>query len=110
MVSGDWQKFIPGVDPGGIVASEFNPVCWPVTQKKRTSADEFLVEKKNPLILPPDYGDLPSPENNKTKVKSGEANEIQNLLNKDVTTAKKSTQTNGTSSVENSILKKIKDK
>ena len=36
MVSGDWQKFIPGVDPGGIVASEFNPVCWPVTQKKRT--------------------------------------------------------------------------
>ena len=81
-----------------------------LTQKKRTTADEFLVEKKNPLILPPDYGNLPSPENNKTKVKSGEVNDIQNLLNKDVTTAKKSTQTNGTSSVENSILKKIKDK
>ena len=28
MVSGDWQKFIPGVDPGGIVASKLNPVCW----------------------------------------------------------------------------------
>jgi len=29
MVSGDWQKFIPGVNPGGIAASDLNPVCWP---------------------------------------------------------------------------------
>ena len=28
MVSGDWQKFIPGVKPGEIAASELNPVCW----------------------------------------------------------------------------------
>lgn len=28
MVSGDWQKFMPGVDPGEIAASEYNPVCW----------------------------------------------------------------------------------
>ena len=30
LVSGDWQKFIPGVDPGGIAASRLNPICWPV--------------------------------------------------------------------------------
>ncbi len=30
MVSGDWQKFIPGVRPGEVAASKFNPVCWPV--------------------------------------------------------------------------------
>ena len=30
MVSGDWQKFMPGVGPGDIAASELNPVCWPV--------------------------------------------------------------------------------
>ena len=29
MVSGDWQKFIPGVGPGGIAASALNPICWP---------------------------------------------------------------------------------
>jgi hypothetical protein len=29
MVSGDWQKFIPGVNPGEIAASALNPVCWP---------------------------------------------------------------------------------
>ncbi len=28
MVSGDWQKFMPGVAPGEIVESEYNPVCW----------------------------------------------------------------------------------
>jgi hypothetical protein len=34
MVSGDWQKFIPGVDPGGIAASELNPVCWPANTER----------------------------------------------------------------------------
>ena len=29
MVSGDWQKFLPGVRPGDLAASELNPVCWP---------------------------------------------------------------------------------
>jgi len=29
MVSGDWQKFIPGIGPGEVAASELNPVCWP---------------------------------------------------------------------------------
>ncbi len=28
MVSGDWQKFIPGVNPGDVAASELNPICW----------------------------------------------------------------------------------
>ncbi len=35
MVSGDWQKFIPGVAPGGIAATKLNPVCWPAMQKKK---------------------------------------------------------------------------
>jgi len=30
MVSGDWQKFMPGVGPGEVAASPLNPVCWPV--------------------------------------------------------------------------------
>ncbi len=29
MVSGDWRKFLPGVEPGGVAASPLNPVCWP---------------------------------------------------------------------------------
>ncbi len=30
MVSGDWQKFMPGVGPGDVAASPLNPVCWPI--------------------------------------------------------------------------------
>ena len=30
MVSGDWQKFMPNVQPGEIAASPLNPICWPV--------------------------------------------------------------------------------
>jgi hypothetical protein len=30
MVSGDWRKFVPGVEPGEVAASALNPVCWPV--------------------------------------------------------------------------------
>ena len=29
--------------------------------KKKMTTDEFLVQKKNPLVLPPDYDALPKP-------------------------------------------------
>ncbi len=29
MVSGDWQKFMPGLGAGDIAASALNPICWP---------------------------------------------------------------------------------
>ncbi|MGF1508428.1 MAG: phytanoyl-CoA dioxygenase family protein [Myxococcota bacterium] len=29
MVSGDWQKFMPGVNPGEVANSDRNPICWP---------------------------------------------------------------------------------
>ena len=33
-----------------------------LTGKKYESSDEFLVIKKNPLVLPPDFEKLPQPE------------------------------------------------
>ena len=32
------------------------------TLKKKDNSDEFLVEKKNPLTMPPSYDNLPTPE------------------------------------------------
>ncbi len=32
MVSGDWRKFAPGVQPGARLASPVNPICWPAKQ------------------------------------------------------------------------------
>jgi hypothetical protein len=28
MISGDFQKFMPGVEPGGIINSDYNPICY----------------------------------------------------------------------------------
>ena len=39
-----------------------------LTLKKDQSVYEFLIEKKNPLVLPPDYSELPVPKKqNETK-------------------------------------------
>ncbi len=45
--------------------------------KRKNSTEEFLVEKKKPLVMPPNYSELPEPEleeNNST------TNEIKELL------------------------------
>jgi PBP1b-binding outer membrane lipoprotein LpoB len=34
---------------------------------KKKSADEFLVIKKNPLVLPPNFNELPTPQKMKDK-------------------------------------------
>ena len=33
MISGDWKKFIPETNPGEIVSSNLNPICWPANNK-----------------------------------------------------------------------------
>ena len=35
-------------------------------KKKSSSGEEFLIEKKDPLILPPDYSKLPEPNEQKS--------------------------------------------
>ena len=42
-------------------ADTFDSVKRGLTGSKRKSADEFLVKKKDPLILPPDFENLPTP-------------------------------------------------
>ena len=42
-------------------AESFDSVKRGITGAKRKSADEFLVKKKDPLTLPPDYENLPTP-------------------------------------------------
>lgn len=32
MVSGDWRKFLEGVEPGELAASPLNPICWPPSE------------------------------------------------------------------------------
>ena len=81
-----------------------------LTGKKQNNTDEFLVEKKNPLVLPPEFNILPEPETlNKTIEKEEEIN-LKNILTKD-SSKKKITTTSkvSTGSVEKNILEKIKN-
>ena len=52
-----------------------------LTGKKRENSDEFLVIKKNPLEVPPDFNDLPVPQSEKIEDQSGAIDmEIENLI------------------------------
>ena len=77
--------------------------------QKKDSSDEFLVEKKSPLIMPPDYNELPVP-NAESNQSLSEENSIKNL----VTNEEKNTNTSNANSsestgLEESLLKKIKN-
>ena len=67
--------------------------------------DEFLVQKKNPLSMPPDFNELPVPlDENLITTKETET-DLKNKLK--VTTKVKKTENNKTKSLEQSILEKI---
>ena len=76
--------------------------------KKKSSTDEFLVEKKSPLVLPPDYGKLPFPRDNQIDENKPDENEIKSLvINEDKNLSTQVEKNSKPTSIEESILKKI---
>ena len=49
------------------------------TNQKKNSNDEFLVEKKSPLAMPPDFDELPMPKTNINE-KGSDENSIKDLI------------------------------
>ena len=47
--------------------------------EKKNNTDEFLVEKKSPLVMPPDYNELPIPKE-KTEQSDTNENEFKTLI------------------------------
>ena len=82
-------------------AGTFDSVKRGLTGAKGDSADEFLVKKKDPLILPPDFENLPTPDE-KIDIKDEVSDFEKNLEISD------ETNSSTLSPVENSILKKIR--
>ena len=76
-----------------------------LTGEKENQTDEFFIKKKDPLILPPDFEDLPSPDT--ATAESTEAEEFEQSLGISI---EEETSEVGSSSVENSVLKKIRSK
>ena len=79
------------------------------TNQKKSSSDEFLVEKKSPLVMPPDYNDLPVPDQNKETAETNE-NKIKDLVTKNENeNGQNNNSVDGNLDIEQSILKKIKN-
>ena len=80
-----------------------------VSQKKN-STDEFLVKKKSPLVMPPEFYELPIPGNNNQEQKNDENSDIKSLITgSENETSKSQNNSNQDINLENSILEKIKN-
>ena len=79
-------------------------------KKKSTSGDEFLIQKKDPLVLPPDFSKLPNPDEEvkEKKREDNEESQIEMLFKKDNSDVKENENSNSSDSgLKKSILKKI---
>ena len=76
--------------------------------KKYESSDEFLVIKKNPLVLPPNFNELPTP---KDAVDATQIENIENEIEDLISSIKDSDEVSESSSseIESFVLEKIKD-
>ena len=75
--------------------------------KNKKNVDEFLIEKKNPLVLPPDYSELPEPR----EFKKDDINEDKNLdLSGVLSGATGDKSQNTTNEIERSISDILKKK
>ncbi len=80
--------------------------------KKKKGSDEFLIEKKAPLVLPPSFGELPEPGAKKDrKIVSTEDNisSIEDMINQDTLIEASTKKSDSNNSVEKSIIEKINE-
>ena len=77
--------------------------------KKYENSDEFLVIKKNPLVLPPNFNDLPTPKDvtDTTQIENIE-NEIEDLLSS-IKDDNEISDSSSSGDTESFVLEKIKD-
>ena len=80
---------------------------------KKKGSDEFLVEKKSPLVLPPSFGELPEPgkepEKNIISDKK-DTSDIEDIINQSSSTNTSEKSDDTKNSIEQSIIKKINEK
>ena len=74
--------------------------------EKITTTDEFLIKKKEPLVLPPDYSKIPEPGSlSEDSDEKKDADKIKRIMR---TSNKKKINKNKSSSVEDSIINRIR--
>jgi len=90
-----------------ILVSSCGTVKEAFTNQKKNSSDEFLVEKKSPLVMPPDYNDLPVPNTQNNSEEN--SNKIESLITNNKKGDKKDNNSKGSDqNLEKTLLNKIK--
>ena len=79
------------------------------SSQKKNSIDEFLVEKKSPLVMPPNFSELPLPQQTNQATENEKITDIKSLLTDNKDTDLDNQNTNQNTNFENSILEKIKN-
>ena len=98
-------KFIPLIYIFLFVLAGCQNVKEGLAGTKKDNNDEFLVEKKSPLTLPPDFAEIPEPGSLEKKTnEEKEKKAIEETFRIDKV---ESSSNSKTGSVEESILKKI---
>ena len=73
----------------------------------KNNSDEFLVEKKAPLVMPPEFNELPVPSNN--SIEDNQEEDVKKMIIKSETSNPDIDNSKNTSGkLEKSILEKIK--
>ncbi len=90
-----------------IVLMYFISSCSGFGVKRSDKADEFLIEKKAPLVMPPDIEDLPEPQGIDKKNQSDD--EFREILNSNNTTNTENSNSVNNSSLKENIIKKIEE-
>ena len=76
-------------------------------KKKSLLGEEFLIEKKDPLILPPDFSELPEPNEQKNQsIKEDDQIKLETIFNDD-SSNNNSDDKETKSGLKDSVLKKI---
>ena len=71
---------------------------------KKNNSDEFLVEKKSPLVMPPDFDKLPIPSTNKENEEFTQ-NSLKEMIQNN---NKSSASSNASKNFQESLIDKIK--
>ena len=80
---------------------------------KKKGSDQFLVEKKSPLVLPPSFGELPEPGKGPEEniiLDKKDTSDIEDMINQSSSTSTSDKSDDTKNSIEQSIIKKINEK
>ena len=104
-------KLLTGIFLSLLLLNSCSTVAEGLTGGKKKGSDEFLVEKKAPLVLPPRFGELPEPGKKDGTTVSTEENDlsIEDMLSQSSSTNKTKKKNDSNNSIENSIIEKINE-